>query len=311
MGDQNAPYADFLPKALGILRRIDQRASAPAPPHRANVHDLSEMIAAAFSVIEATHAHLKRVRREATPVMVAGAECLDLRRDFVGYWLKKTETKLIEQRAALAAAENAYWQRAETVRRQGGTDPFAVSPHDVEAVGPIRADIALRTKDLADVLEKEPTALFCPMDTFPVALVKEIRESASFERLVSTLMRRDGFQIARSQGHSGDNGADTLATWPIGQKFMVQAKHTRINKAVVPEAVRAAPASFVLHEVDVVVVVTNGKYSRSTRENARKLNVHLVDGPDLQRWLEHGESLVRILTDNQSAGPLGSGATRR
>ncbi|MFD8482377.1 restriction endonuclease [Kitasatospora sp. NPDC059673] len=292
------PYDEFLPSILGVLTDISKRASTPASsrPYRVVAHDLAGLIDTAFAIIDDTRAHLERVRREATSVMTAASEYLDNHRDRVGYWLTTTESELLKQRAAFAASESSYWQRVKGVKARPGTSRFAGSGNDVEALESIRTKLAQETKNLAEVLGKEPTALFSPVSTLPIKMAEEIKPT-TFERLVAALMKRDGFRVDRAQGFSGDNGADVIAIWPIKQKFVVQVKHTTTGRTVPPETIRAAPAAFTLHEADVMVVVTNGRYSRETRKVAKDLSIHLVDGMGVERWLEHGQPLMEILTD--------------
>lgn len=48
-----------------------------------------------------------------------------------------------------------------------------------------------------------------------------------FEYAIRDLMRRDGCTDARQIGGAGDNGADVLATDPLGRTWVIQAKHRK------------------------------------------------------------------------------------
>ncbi|MFJ8405704.1 restriction endonuclease [Streptomyces microflavus] len=48
-----------------------------------------------------------------------------------------------------------------------------------------------------------------------------------FEYAIRDLMRRDGCADARQIGGAGDNGADVLATDPLGRTWVIQAKHRK------------------------------------------------------------------------------------
>ncbi|WP_432182892.1 restriction endonuclease, partial [Streptomyces sp. NBC_00063] len=48
-----------------------------------------------------------------------------------------------------------------------------------------------------------------------------------FEYAVRDLMRRDGCADAEQIGGAGDNGADVLATDPLGRRWVIQCKHRK------------------------------------------------------------------------------------
>ncbi|MEU5214988.1 restriction endonuclease [Streptomyces sp. NPDC020807] len=75
-----------------------------------------------------------------------------------------------------------------------------------------------------------------------------------FEYAIRDLMRRYGFQDARQVGGSGDNGADVKGT---GRQ---------------------------VHDGDVIVMLTNGRFSKKAPDFAESQRLHLVDRHLLARW---------------------------
>ncbi|MER6023610.1 restriction endonuclease, partial [Streptomyces anulatus] len=86
-----------------------------------------------------------------------------------------------------------------------------------------------------------------------------------FEYAIRDLMLRDGCTDARQIGGAGDNGADVLATDPLGRTWVIQAKHRKAGdrgSAVgTPDLQRVNGTARQLYGADVVLVVTNGRFS--------------------------------------------------
>ncbi|WP_369211447.1 restriction endonuclease, partial [Streptomyces flavofungini] len=89
----------------------------------------------------------------------------------------------------------------------------------------------------------------------------DVLHHREFEFTVRDLMRRDGCTDARQVGGAGDNGADVLATDPLGRKWVIQCKHRKngIQGAAVgtPDLQRVNGTARPLHGADVVLVITN------------------------------------------------------
>ncbi|MFE6713957.1 restriction endonuclease [Streptomyces sp. NPDC057695] len=109
-----------------------------------------------------------------------------------------------------------------------------------------------------------------------------------FEEAVRDLMHRDGARDAVRVGGAGDNGADVKGTDPAGRRWVLQCKHRRDGVA---GAAVGSPDLHVLngtgrpvHGGDVVVLVTNGRFTRPAREFARSQQLHLVDRAVLSEW---------------------------
>ncbi|MFJ7416987.1 restriction endonuclease [Streptomyces uncialis] len=120
-----------------------------------------------------------------------------------------------------------------------------------------------------------------------------------FEHAVRDLMRRDGCPDAVQVGGAGDNGADVKATDPFGRRWVVQCKH---RKAGLAGAAVGTPDLHVLngtgrpvHHGDVVVLVTNGRFTANAVDFARDQRLHLVDRHLLARWAAGSTPLWELL----------------
>ncbi|MEU9862482.1 restriction endonuclease [Streptomyces sp. NPDC047971] len=120
-----------------------------------------------------------------------------------------------------------------------------------------------------------------------------------FEHAVRDLMRRDGCSDAVQVGGAGDNGADVKATDPYGRRWVIQCKH---RKAGLAGAAVGTPDLQVLngtgrpvHKGDVVVLVTNGRFSKPALAFARDQRLHLVDRTVLAQWAGGSRPLWELL----------------
>lgn len=101
-------------------------------------------------------------------------------------------------------------------------------------------------------------------------------------------MLRDGCQDAVQVGGAGDNGADVKATDPFGRRWVIQCKHRRAGLA---GAAVGTPDLHVLngtgrpvHKGDVIVLVTNGRFTKPATDFAQSQRLHLVDRHTLATW---------------------------
>ncbi|MFJ4436939.1 restriction endonuclease [Streptomyces sp. NPDC088923] len=120
-----------------------------------------------------------------------------------------------------------------------------------------------------------------------------------FEYAVRDLLLRDGCADARQVGGANDRGADVLATDPYGRKWLVQCKHRRDGAAGsavgTPDLQRVNGTARQLHGADVVLVVTNGRFSGKCPELARDLHMHLVGRELLGTWASGARPLWELL----------------
>lgn len=121
----------------------------------------------------------------------------------------------------------------------------------------------------------------------------------AFEHAVRDLMFRDGCTDAVQVGGAGDHGADVKATDPYGRRWVIQCKHRKAGSA---GAAVGTPDLHVLngtgrpvHHGDVVVLVTNGRFSRPALDFARSQRLHLVDRATLSAWAGGGRPLWELL----------------
>lgn len=120
-----------------------------------------------------------------------------------------------------------------------------------------------------------------------------------FEHAVRDLMRRDGCADAVQVGGAGDNGADVKATDPYGRRWVIQCKH---RKAGLAGSAVGTPDLQVLngtgrpvHNGDIIVLVTNGKFSKPALEFARSQRLHLVDRAVLGEWASGSRPIWELL----------------
>lgn len=119
-----------------------------------------------------------------------------------------------------------------------------------------------------------------------------------FEYAVRDLMIRDGCRDAIQVGGAGDNGADVKATDPYGRRWVIQCKHRR---AGLSGSAVGTPDLHVLngtgrpvHHGDVIVLVTNGRFTQPAKEFAQTQRLHLVDRATLAAWAQ-GQPLWNLL----------------
>ncbi|WP_098246185.1 restriction endonuclease [Streptomyces formicae] len=120
-----------------------------------------------------------------------------------------------------------------------------------------------------------------------------------FEYAVRDLMRRDGCRDAAQVGGANDNGADVKATDPSGRRWVIQCKHRRRGaegSAVgTPDLHVLNGTARQLHGADVVVLVTNGRFSAKCAPLARSQQLHLVDRRTLTAWASGSRPLWELL----------------
>ncbi|MGW1334534.1 restriction endonuclease [Streptomyces rubiginosohelvolus] len=120
-----------------------------------------------------------------------------------------------------------------------------------------------------------------------------------FEYAIRDLMLRDGCTDARQIGGAGDNGADVLATDPLGRAWVIQCKHRRDGErgAAVgtPDLQRVNGTARQLYGADVVLVLTNGRFSTRCAPLATQLHMHLADRRVLATWASGNRPLWELL----------------
>ncbi|MFJ1649585.1 restriction endonuclease [Streptomyces sp. NPDC088258] len=131
-----------------------------------------------------------------------------------------------------------------------------------------------------------------------------------FEYAVRDLMLRDGCRDAVQVGGRGDNGADVKATDPLGRRWVIQCKHRKAGwsgSAVgTPDLHVLNGTGRQLHGGDVIVLVTNGRFSSQCPPYAKSQRLHLVDRQLLGEWAAGSRPLWEIL--GRLPPPRGSSA---
>ncbi|OEV10900.1 restriction endonuclease [Streptomyces nanshensis] len=133
-----------------------------------------------------------------------------------------------------------------------------------------------------------------------------------FEHAIRDLMKRDGCTDAVQVGGAGDNGADVKATDPFGRRWVIQAKHRRKGWAGspigTPDLHVLNGTARQLHGADVVVLVTNGRFTSGCPPLAKSQRLHLVDRNVLGEWAASGRPLWDLL---RAVPPPGRSTTLR
>ncbi|MFJ4839330.1 restriction endonuclease [Streptomyces sp. NPDC088746] len=133
---------------------------------------------------------------------------------------------------------------------------------------------------------------------YPIASLDQLHHR-QFEHAIRDLMLRDGCPDAAQVGGAGDNGADVKATDPYGRRWVIQCKHRRAGLA---GAAVGTPDLHVLngtgrpvHQGDVIVLVTNGRFTKPATDFARSQRLHLVDRHTLAAWAAGSRPLWELL----------------
>ncbi|MGW1929047.1 restriction endonuclease [Streptomyces sp. NPDC001919] len=120
-----------------------------------------------------------------------------------------------------------------------------------------------------------------------------------FEHAVRDLMYRDGCTDAVQVGGARDNGADVKATDPYGRRWVIQCKHRRdgLSGAAIgtPDLHVLNGTGRPVHGGDVIVLVTNGRFTKPATEFARDQRLHLVNRTVLATWAGGSTPLWELL----------------
>ena len=137
-----------------------------------------------------------------------------------------------------------------------------------------------------------------PETRFDLPLLDALHHG-EFEEAVRDLMFRDGCADAVRTGGRGDLGADVVGTDPSGRRWVVQCKHRSAGASGsaigTPDLQRLNGTARPVHGADVVVLVTNGRFTRDARTFGRSQEIHLVGRELLARWAGGTWPLWRLL----------------
>ncbi|MFI7587040.1 restriction endonuclease [Spongisporangium articulatum] len=118
---------------------------------------------------------------------------------------------------------------------------------------------------------------------------------SQFETACRDLLRRDGLR-AECVGGSNDQALDVKATDPFGRVVAVQCKHTTVGKNVgSPVLYQVNGTARQVHGAHIVVVVTNGGFSRNARLFAAQHQIHLIGRAELERWASQGHGFHDLI----------------
>jgi restriction system protein len=111
---------------------------------------------------------------------------------------------------------------------------------------------------------------------------------AEFERALAFLCSRDGCVGAQVVGGAGDLGADVIATTPLGQRLVIQAKrYSQGNLVTGPDLQKFGGTCYAIHRADVAVVITTSDFTKQAREYAARTRIRLFDQRALAAWASH------------------------
>ncbi|MFD7784163.1 restriction endonuclease [Streptomyces nojiriensis] len=114
-------------------------------------------------------------------------------------------------------------------------------------------------------------------------------DADGFEHTIAALCVRDGCTPVEVVGGAGDLGADVIATTPDGLRVVVQCKHyAEDNRVGSQDLQRFGGTCFAVHDADVAIIVTTGRFTAPALEYAATCGIVCVDGEALAAWTEPG-----------------------
>jgi restriction system protein len=129
---------------------------------------------------------------------------------------------------------------------------------------------------------------------------------AEFELACRDLMRRDGLRAERVGG-SNDQAVDVNGRDQLGRVIVEQCKHTIRNANVGVGVLYAVNGTArPVHGAHLVVVATNGGFTREARAWAPKHQINLLDRDRFIRWAQDGHALHTALGLPLPAPPSGA-----
>ncbi len=106
-----------------------------------------------------------------------------------------------------------------------------------------------------------------------------------FEEAVAALLRRHGYREVRRIGGAGDQGADLIGRDPRGRRVVVQCKRYKSTNRVGAPVVRPLYGTKALYHAERALIVSTSTFSRPAVDEARRLDIDLIDGSALSRML--------------------------
>lgn len=113
-----------------------------------------------------------------------------------------------------------------------------------------------------------------------------------FEKLVGQGFRMRGYQVEDNEGRGPDGGVDLVVTQntPNGKlRYLVQCKQWRTSSVGV-DVVRALYGVVSAQGAAGGFVFTSGRYTEEAIRFAQPLNLTLVDGRQLHKWLQQAQA---------------------
>jgi restriction endonuclease Mrr len=114
-----------------------------------------------------------------------------------------------------------------------------------------------------------------------------------FERLIASLLERDGYEVQRGHGGAGDRGADVIATGGKGERIVVQCKLRSTPSAKIgsPEVQTFNGTARPDHRATHPLMVTNARFTQDAEAAAARYGIALVDRTALRTWATFGKPL--------------------
>lgn len=144
-----------------------------------------------------------------------------------------------------------------------------------------------------------------PTELSPREIQRQLQQidPYEFEKLVADVWEAEGYTTTVRQ-QSGDRGIDVEAVkqQPFQQKVLIQAKRYADSNTIGSDEVRKYATLYQqVGDVDTVVIVTTGDFTRQGKRLARDLDVKTVDGQSLAQMIlqNDNEDILEGYIDNK------------
>ncbi|WP_254808466.1 restriction endonuclease [Natronosalvus amylolyticus] len=116
-----------------------------------------------------------------------------------------------------------------------------------------------------------------------------------FEELIAVLWEKFGYKT-RITPPGRDGGIDVIAerSVPYQERILIQVKNYSIDNKIGVKFVREYSSLLHRPNVDGVVIVTTGFFTKQARDEAREIGVKLVDRSEIERFIDEHISELQL-----------------
>ena len=190
-------------------------------------------------------------------------------------------------------SEEVFEIRDYIATQRDSTSEDASDTFELDSLRPIWLDSAAGIADTTESsveLSEPQTATTRESHSPSESLIEQLRkmDSYEFEKLIADLWERQGWEATVSDA-TRDGGIDIVAVKyaPFEQKQLIQAKrYGEKNHVGAPDVQQYSSLHQQEDNVDAVIIVTTGQFSKQATATAKQLNVKLIDGNDLIRLID-------------------------